>query len=354
MKKKPIEGLIASPEKTQNIDIYVPRADRGKYRPMLQGTGTNQLTRISTRGKESIVNVNGITGVITITKGTLKVTIEPENDVIGAFTKIFDVSTHKLFDACVIELTKQNHYRSKTEPNAAVVISLEDYMKLCGIPLTKPSKDKIRRNVKTDLDTLLRTRLEWTETSGKKTKDYLNINICSSVGIKNGNIILSFTPEIARYLVNSYVMQYPIGLLKIDERNPNAYYIGKKLLQHYSIDNNIQKDTANIISVRSLLEWCEDVIPSYEEVMSGNRHLDDRIITPLENALTSLQTTNLITWEYCNSKKTPLTDEQLNNLNYYIFIDLYIHFEVNYFPNQTQRLKFKKKRTKKTYRRKNP
>lgn len=335
MSSKALEALISSPEKIANIDIYTPRADTGKFSPMLQGTGTNKLTQISTRKTDPAVDA--ITGLATITNGKLTVFIEKYNSLAEGLR----ISTHKLLDACTIALTAQNDYRGSAEPKTTVTIPLEDYMSRCGIPLTKPSKDKTRRKVKEDLEALFSTSIEWSEPSGKSTKNFAKMRICTMIAVKNGNIVMDFSPSIAAYLTHAYVMQYPIELFKADERNPSSYYMGKKLLQHNSIDNNQRKATANIISVQSLLESCPD-IPTYAEVMAADRHLEQRIKAPFENALNALG--SFILWEYSNSKGAPLTEEQLQGFNYSIFADCYIHFEVRNAPDPSLRLAAKEER----------
>ena len=72
--------------------------------------------------------------------------------------------------------------------------------------------------------------------------------------------------------------------------------------------------------------------------MSENRNLTDRIITPFEKALDTLQEEQIITWEYCNSGKEPLTSTQLQSLTYQTFIGLYVHFEILNAPDQTARI----------------
>lgn len=309
-----------------------------KFISMLNGTATNTLASISTRSTPPKIDQVSNTGIIE--KGSLKVFIESFNEVTGELR----TSTHKLLDACIIYLTQQNHYRGKDENiNPEVVIPLTTYMELCGIPNTKASKDKTRRKVKEDLDTLYHISIEWTEPSGKNLRDFAKRRICSSVGIVKGNIVFSFSPEMAKYLTNSYLMQYPIELLKIDERNSNAYHIGKKLLLHNSIDNNKRKGTSNIIKVDNLLEICPN-IPTYEEVMAGNRHIDQRIITPFENALNSL---DFITWEYCNAKGEKSTQQQLEATSFTTFKNLYVRFEVEGVPDQTARLEARTEEAKK-------
>ena len=301
------------------------------FLPMYNGMATNQFTNISTRSNPP--EVDAITGNATIVQGSLKVFIDGYNELTGGLR----ISTYKLLDACTIILTQQNNYRGKDEQIEPLVsMPVDHFMTLCGIPLTKSSKDKTRRKVKEDLDTIYHISVEWEETSGHKTKSFAKMRLCDKVALVRGNIIISFSMDMAKYLTNAYVMQYPMELFKIDERNPNSYHIGKKLLLHNSIDNNRRKGTANILSVKSLLEVCRPDIPTYEQVLATDRALDRRIKTPFDTALNSLNT--FINWEYCNSKGVPLTTEQLQATDYSTFEKLFIKFDVPGVPDQTARL----------------
>jgi len=298
---------------------------------MLNGTATNQLTNISHHSNPPIIDV--ITGNATIERGSVKVFINNYSNIKGLRT-----STLKLLDACTVLLTRQNSFRGDGSLNTVVEIPLERYMELCGIPLTKPSKDKARRKVREDLDTLYNISLEWSEPSGKQTKDFAKMRICDKIAISKGKICFSFSPDMARYLTNAYIMQYPIELLKVDERNGNLYPLGRKLLLHNSIENNQRKGTANIISVKSLLEVCPDV-PHYDKVSKEGRQLDQRIKTPFEKALNAL---DFISWEYANSKGIALNDAQIVSASYADFESLYIKFNVIGLHGQIFKTKTKK------------
>ena len=146
----------------------------------------------------------------------------------------------------------------------------------------------------------------------------------------------------ANYLNQAYIMQYPLELLAISECNPNAYPIARKLALHHSIDNNHKKGTANIISVAKLLESAPE-IPSIEVVRAGNQSWSDRIKDRLEKALDTIS--DIIPWEYSNSKGAPLTDSQLDISDYDTFIKLYIKFDILGAPDPTQRIEAKKAKT---------
>ena len=333
--KKKNDGIIDRTLEEQTITphdlspLTLPKQEGlSGFTAMLQGTGTNKLTQINTR--TSLPKVDPVTKEATIESGDYKVFFEKYNELAAGLR----ISTYKLLDACTIALTGQNSYRGEGEMRTMVTISLDEYMELCGIPDTKPSKDKLRRRVQEDLEILYSISIEWSEKSGGNTFDYSKMRIVSSQGIRRGNIILSFSAEFAKYLTDAYIMQYPKELLKIDERNGSGYHIGRKLLLHHSIDNNRRNGTANIISVRALLDVCPD-LPSYDDVMSAGRQVEQRIKKPFENALDAL---NFITWEYSNSKGVPLTDGQAESTGYIDFISTFIKFTVTDFPDQTARL----------------
>lgn len=84
-----------------------------------------------------------------------------------------------------------------------------------------------------------------------------------------------------------------------------------------------------------MLEVCPD-IPTYEQVLATDRALDRRIKVPFETALNSLS--SFISWEYCNSKGIPLTEEQLQATDYGTFEKLFVKFDVLGAPDQTARL----------------
>ena len=131
-------------------------------------------------------------------------------------------------------------------------------------------------------------------------------------------------------------MQYPMEILKIDERNPAAYHIGRKLALHNSIEKNQKVGTANIISVKSLLSAAPD-IPSGAEVAATDRHFERRIIAPFESALESIANL-VVSWEYANSKGVALTEAQLADFNYSVFSECYIVFQLSGAPNVLSRI----------------
>lgn len=315
----------------QAPEVFTPAPELNPhYNPMFQGPGTNRLVSISSRRDQA--RVDPITGQAVITKGDLTVFIDQWSSQAGSGLR---VSTFKLLDICALVLTSINKHKAGEGARTQVAVSLDDYMRICGVPATKPSKDKARRKVKEDLEVLFNISLEWSEPLGGSTADYAKMRVITSQGIKNGQILVNFSPEMAAYLSGAYIMQYPMGVLKIDERNPAAYHFGRKLALHHSMDQNQARGTANIISVKALLASAPD-IPSHAEVAEDDRHFDRRIRGPFNKAMEALE--DMISWEFCNSKGLKLTEEQLADFSYAVFKDCYIKFTIKGAPDQAPRL----------------
>ena len=321
------------------------------FLPMVQGTATNKFRVTATKNLVIDRNGNAI-----IEEEGFKAFFRGYSTLKGGLT----VGAKKMLDLGALALTAQNHFRAKQGQSidTAVSISLEEYGLKRGYDLT-PRKTStkeeeeaekkrltgvmhnIRKRVNAELELLFSLSLSWTE-PGKKRPDYSDIRILQSKGIRNGYINMRFSDDIATYLTHAYIMQYPIALQAIDERNPRTYNIGYKLALHHSNDNNRLKGTNDIISVKSLLEASGD-IPTFEEVKEKDRgHWEERIKNALEAALDSATKSGIIlSWEYCNSKKIPLSDEQITISDYQTFSGLYIHFEMTDGPDKSERLQRK-------------
>ena len=302
--------------------------------PMLNGTATNKLATIGRKAKPT--RINKLTdNEVTIENGDFKVFIEKYSK-----EKTLKSGVVKLLDILAIELTKLNHYKA-TVSNRTVTLPLDKYMTYLGIKKIDNAHNRksASKRLKEALDTLYSISLEWEEKSGNKVKSYTKMRICEAQGIKRGVASFTFTEDMANYLNQAYIMQYPLWLLTISERNPNAYPIARKLSLHNSIDNNIKKGTANIISVAKLLEVAPE-IPNIEAVRAVKGSWSERIRGALEKALDAIG--SVVSWEYSNTKGAPLTDKQLELSDYETFIKLFIKFDIKGAPDQTERLKKKK------------
>ena len=245
------------------------------------GMITNQMVQI--HPSKNHPKVDAMTDEAMIEIGTAKIYVEEYSTVTSIRQSVW-----KLFDFVTIEFTKQNPYKGKKEElEREVRVSLFDYIAVRSDSNTKAYENKIRKEAKEDLNLLLHISIEGEENQKEKRKAFQKAKICDRAEIKNSDIIFVFSEELAYYLSHSYVMQYPLSLLKTDSRNANLYPLGRKLALHYSIDNNIKKGTNNKMRVKNALEYCP-AIPSYSEVLASDRQINRRIYNSFEKTFEDL------------------------------------------------------------------
>ena len=323
--------INASPEQMSLFGDALPTLQKrnnnkpckSTFSPMMQGIGTNRFTQICTRTTPPAIDI--VTGTATIAFEGYSLKIDNYRSTRG-----IQPSTHKLFNACVIALTKQNSKKNNTI-NPLVKISLQQYAELLGKPHVKSAMDDLRKLVKDDLYSLSQCYLSWEETKGNKVEDFVEIKMFYQIGIRNGFIVVGFSPPLAEYLVNAYVMHFPEALFRLDERNPSSLIIGRKLSLHYGMNNNKRNGAGNIISVKALLTECHQTIPSYAVVLESDKRVGARIVRPFESALDSL---DFLRWEYVDAKGVTVDRSEMSRIVFADFISLYIRFSIEGFPKR--------------------
>jgi len=323
------EAQEAQPERPKQATIKPaikptdsPIDRRKDFSTIRQGTSTNALTKLrATEGKG--LTIDQITGDATIKNGNFILTIPKYEQLTGLKT-----STYQLLDAITVALTESG------AKSPTVILPLGEYMKRRGLKDRKEAKTQ----AKADMEILRGASFSWEERRGKKTESYSFVNLADSGEIRrNGDIVFTYGNTFYNILLGYPVMPYPAQLQTLNsKRNPNSYYLLRKIAEHKNM--NIGKKNEDIIAVKTLLSVAP-FIPSYEEVMSGNRNIADRIIGVFERDMDALETT--LSWHYCHSLEQPLTDEELNTMSYATFEGLMIHTEWRNYPDQTARLERK-------------
>ena len=296
-----------------------------------QGQATNMLTKITTANTNN-TRIDPVTGEATIKRGGYTVTIPNFATIAGLRT-----TTHQLFDALIIKLTDTG------AKSPVIMLPLLEYAKMRGLS-TKSMKDT-RERVEEDLETLFNARISFKERRrGKKTgQDFHDVRIIEAKGILNGVITVTLGNILySNIIAASNPMSYPLSLLRLNSKHsPASFALGRKIAEHKNM--NAGRMNEDIISVKTLLAAAEDFIPSYESVVKSNsRHVGDKIIERLGNGLDALSDT--FTWEYCHSKGAPLTDEEIANLDYSLFITLNVRIYWRSYPDQTARLERRQQR----------
>lgn len=293
--------------------------EKSTFSTIRQGTATNALTKIKPSTKRNTV-IDPITGTATITQGNLSITIPYFTELTG-----FKTSTYQLLDALTVALTETG------AKNPVIALSLEEYMEKRGLK----DKKEARKQATDDLETLFNATISFKEKRKRgQEQDFHDVRIIDSKGIRKGIINVSFGTTFYNILLGYPIMPYPAQLWTLNsKRNPNSFYLLRKIAEHKNM--NVGKKNEDIIAVKTLLAVAPN-LPSYDEVMNTDRALNRRIIEPFERDMDALEDT--LTWTYCHSNNTPLTDEELSSMSYDTFTSLLIKTDWKQYPDQTARL----------------
>ena len=337
-----INPILSAPEE--------PTDQASPFLPVLHGKATDAIARMS----GSKPTPNPLNNTASIESGDVKLIIMKLDTLSGTL----GVSTHKLLSTAIASFTALNHTgTNRSLREAKVAIPLKEYAIQCGYDVeehptrtpeeaekevlrAKRTLDNFRRKVKKDLELLYNSSISWKEKIKGKEQDFAEIRILGVIGIKAGYINLEFTISLAEYLVQLPLTQYPQSLLLLDERNDNAYNIGLKMAEHYNNDNNQIQGTAQLLRVKTLLEYTN--LPNITTIRKQRTSWEARIKEPFETALDNLTECGLLKdWEYSHSKGVEMTDEEADFANYEKWTEALVHFTIKNAPNHTPRLKAK-------------
>lgn len=339
----------AAPEKAEIItaDSAIFKANM----PMYHGKATDALATLSSR--DITANPIADKGILETEAGDYKIVIQDFSKIKGKLS----VNTHKLLSSGIAEFTQINNYGGGAV-NPKVTIPLNEYARLLGYEIDERETDSpeaaakekkraaealktAKKRIRQDLELLQAMRWTWQEKVRGKGADFDSILLLERVAIRKGYIIMEFGRNMAEYLKQLPLTQYPQGLLAIDARNETAYRMGLKMAEHYSIDNNQIRGTANRLKVSTLLSVTG--LPTMEmlqqETHDNSRHWDTRIKEPFETALDRLTGKVIRSWEYVKAKGEPLTDAEAYSItDYDTFTALLVQFELLEAPDHEDRL----------------
>lgn len=320
------------------------------YLPIAHGRPTDAIAFANTKD----IKKDPVSGTSTIKGNSVEL-------ILKKLEATLTMNTDKLLSYAMYQFTKQNDFRraKKTKrPNLTVTFPLKEYAKLLGIDVeehetatpeeaekekkrAKNQLDNFRKKIKKQLDDIYALSLNWKEFIRGKEEDFEDLRIIYAKGIRKGQIKISFTPEIANYLITrNTITPYPTKLLGISGNQPTAYRIGRKLAEHYNIDNNQIRGTYNRLSIPKILDISG--LPSYDELIEKKhaRHWEERIKEPLEKALEVLIKEKILeSWKYTHAKGIDLTDDEAYNIDSYDkFSKLYLQFEFIDKIDHTERI----------------
>lgn len=228
-----------------------------------------------------------------------------------------------------IAFLQNNPHKSKGNLNTVIELSISDTM-------AKLKRKYSERNAKAFRSQLINEILPAIKSVKVEVKskngDVFKYTIgTGEMGIspRKDKFYFKITDTYALYLNRGPVSQSSSKILEAgDARNTRPFYVGLKLQNHYFNQENQKRGTNNILSINALLNFCQDIILSYEDVQKNDRgHWTGKIRRPLEEALNELAKVGAIKWKYCKSKKRKATPQEINTSKFEEWRKLYITFE---------------------------
>lgn len=319
--------------------------------PMYHGKATDTLAALTY--KNLTENPIANKAVLQTEAGDYKIVINNFDKVKGSL----GVNAHKLLSVGIAEFTQINNYGGGGAI-PKIIIPFDEYARKLGYKIdeqetdgpeaaakekkrAQEAKKKAKARIKQDLELLGAMKWTWQENIKGKSADFDSISVLDRVAIRKGYIIMEFGRNMAEYLKQLPLTQYPQGLLAIDARSDNAYKIGLKMTEYYNMDNNQIKGTSNRLKVSTLLAVTN--LPTIEDLQKerpdDSRHWDRRIKEPFEKALDALTGKVIISWEYVKPKGEPLTEAEAYNIaDYETFAGILVQFEPLDPPEHKERL----------------
>lgn len=198
------------------------------------------------------------------------------NDV----TALFNGKTIGVSEAQMLEYINYKHTTAGNYDNSlSVQFTLKEYMNDFGLKDSKSARNSLKKK----LDALVSIQLSYSGGKGKNpyNQSFGKRNIFSGYDYVRGKTTVSFTPEM-NTVFTKQALPMPIHLLlfRLNPKNEaTSYYILEKILENKRQNAKNHPERMDKIKVATLLASCPN-LPTYDEVMAGNRNVDDRIIQP--------------------------------------------------------------------------
>lgn len=308
------------PEEQNLLPAVDPRASFAYIR---QGPLSNALAK--TRFVRAKVKIDKVTSAATLAIGDISLSV---SNVVSL--EKMRTSTHKFLDALVSKAVEAGMSSS------FVVMTLEEYMDMCGLKDRKEARAQVRR----DMDALYALSVSFSD-GEHDDNSFMDLRICEAKGIsKRGVITYRFSQTFFELLSKSPVMPYPRQLWRINpNNNPNSFYFLRRISEHKRM--NVGRKGADVIGVNTLLE-ASPFIPAPSEVT--NRHYTNRIKRPFVRDMDELDET--LEWNFYDKKGQPVTKTDAIAMDYSEFAMLNVRVKWLEYPDMAGLIKAREKRAK--------
>ena len=312
----------------------------------------NQITEFL-RGQRDFMTVarpRGIEDFLKIKDSGVDVVREFKNSTI-TFTGRFGMNEHKIAELIRMRFTELNPHGATKNLDTLIDIPLTDIMQAMGRTVTPNNKKMfVRKLTREILPTISHAHITLhTETENGIEHKHMEVGGgYFEVSSKKDRILFRISPEYALYLNTKSQSQYHRITFQLGDSQSGdelPYYLAIKLQDHYFKDQNRNRNTNTILSVKSVLSFCADNI-EYEYILETDpTHWKFKIKRRLEDALNKIQRKGLFKWEYCGAKLKEIPQAAIDAADFHEWSKLYITFQfIPEEPDQSERLQHKRER----------
>ena len=303
--------------------------------PIYHDVAFDELARISNK---NMLEISFGTSEYTseVNGNTTKITLKDLEKVNSKLT----VRSHALFSVALAVFT-EGHMKlnkNKLSFDETVIIPVDEYIQLLGYDITehqmksqeaqRKEKARIRhvkreakRAIKADLKTLTQTNI-----TISRRNFWGMFNLVQSAVMENGYISVTFGNDIMKLFASLPKTQFPLWLPLIPGRHSNAYRIGYKFANYYSMNigsSQKQKAQADRLKVKSILAVTD--LPTYKELKKktyNNRSaayrwrdlIRDHMETAL-NYLLKMENGGIESWTYALPGGGIISQEQAHRID---------------------------------------
>ena len=269
-------------------------------------------------------------GIVDFDEKTKQVKIEVNDVVFSGKSKKISTGALMLKDFLLWEACRKK--------SPTVEVTLREYAEKKHRSTSKQALQKLKEEVWKQMKELIPVHISCQEKiDGKlKTLGQISINGGTAAVVK-GVIRWNFNQDLFDILIKYSPTDYLTELWAADPRT-STYYFGKYIIQNRRLNEN--KRGRDKINIRTLIEKSPN-LPTYDEVMNGNRDLTGRIVKKTFEDLDALES---LYYEFYTK-----TGERIDNpdtISYQTFINGYIVVDYSDFPAHPERIEAEKKRKK--------
>lgn len=239
-------------------------------------------------------------------------------------TALFNGNKIGVSEAQMLEYINYKHTTTGNYDNSlSVRFTLKEYMDDFGLKDAKSARSSLKKK----LDALISIQLSYSGGNSKNpyNQSFGKRNIFSGYDYARGKAKVSFTPEM-NTIFTKQALPMPIHLLlfRLNPKNEaTSYYILEKILENKRQNAKNHPERMNRIKVATLLESCRN-LPTYDEVMNGNRHVDDRIIQPFFSGVERLS--EAFDYSFIDADGQPVNYESETSYNAFIEWELVVRW----------------------------